>query len=109
MTNFKMYLDKGIKISFGSDCGVPFLKQGDNALELVMFVELGMSPMAAIVAATKTAAEAIGYGDKVGTIEEGKFADIIMVDGNPLDDISILSEVEKIKMVMKDGNVVITR
>ncbi|QPM67438.1 metal-dependent hydrolase family protein [Atribacter laminatus] len=107
--NFKMYLDKGIKISFGSDCGVPFLKQGDNALELVMFVELGMSPMAAIVAATKTAAEAIGYGDKVGTIEEGKFADIIMVDGNPLDDISILSEVEKIKMVMKDGNVVITR
>lgn len=107
--NFKMYLQKGIKISFGSDCGVPFLKQGDNAVELSMFVELGMSPMDAIVAATKTASKAIGIGDIVGTIEEGKLADIILVDGDPLQDISILSEEEKIKMVIKNGERVITR
>jgi imidazolonepropionase-like amidohydrolase len=107
--NFKMYLQKGIKISFGSDCGVPFLKQGDNAVELSVFVELGMSPMNAIIAATKTASEAIGIGDIVGTIEEGKLADIILVDGNPLQDISILSEEEKIKMVIKNGERVITR
>lgn len=107
--NFKMYMEKGIKISFGSDCGVPFLKQGDNAAELAVFVELGMSPNDAIVAATKTAAEAIGIEDKVGTLEAGKLADIILVDGNPLDDISILSRREKIKMVMKDGEVIVTR
>jgi imidazolonepropionase-like amidohydrolase len=107
--NFKMYLQKGIKISFGSDCGVPFLKQGDNAVELSVFVELGMSPMDAIVAATKTASEAIGIEDIVGTIEEGKLADIILVDGDPLQDISILSEEEKIKMVIKNGERVITR
>jgi imidazolonepropionase-like amidohydrolase len=107
--NFKMYLQKGIKISFGSDCGVPFLKQGDNAVELSVFVELGMSPMEAIVAATKTASEAIGIEDKVGTIQEGKLADIILIDGDPLQDISILSKEEKIKMVIKNGETVITR
>ena len=107
--NFKMYLQKGIKISFGSDCGVPFLKQGDNAVELSVFVELGMSPMQAIVAATKTASEAIGIEDKVGTLEEGKLADIILVDGDPLQDISILSEEQKIKMVIKDGERIIAR
>lgn len=107
--NFKKYVDKGIKISFGSDCGVPFLKQGDNAAELAVLVELGMSPKDVIVAATKTASEAIGIQDKVGTLEVGKLADVIIVDGNPLDDISILSQKEKIKMVMKDGEIIVTR
>ena len=65
--NFKMYLEKGVKISFGSDAGVPFIRQGyDNVGELRMFVELGMSTMDAIIAATKTAAEAIGIEDKDG-------------------------------------------
>jgi len=65
--------------------------------------------MDAIVAATRTAAEAIGIDDKVGTIEEGKIADIILVDGDPLQDISLLSTEKKIKMVMKEGEIVITR
>ncbi len=107
--NFKMYIDKGVKISFGSDSGVPFIRQGDNAGELRMFVELGMSPMGAIIAATKTAAEAIGIEDKTGTLEEGKMADIILIDGDPLQDISLLGTEEKIKMVMKEGEIVITR
>lgn len=108
--NFKMYLEKGVKISFGSDAGVPFIRQGyDNAGELIMFVELGMSTMDAIIAATKTAAEAIGIEDKAGTIEEGKIADIILIDGDPLQDIGLLSTENKIKMVMKEGEIIITR
>jgi imidazolonepropionase-like amidohydrolase len=107
--NFKMYLEKGVKISFGSDAGVPFIRQGDNAGELSMFVELGMSTMDAIIAATKTAAEAIGIEDKVGTIEEGKIADIILIDGDPLQDIGLLGTENKIKMVMKEGEIIITR
>jgi imidazolonepropionase-like amidohydrolase len=107
--NFKMYLEKGVKISFGSDAGVPFIRQGDNAGELSMFVELGMSTMDAIIAATKTAAEAIGIEDKAGTIEEGKIADIILIDGDPLQDIGLLGTENKIKMVMKEGEIIITR
>jgi imidazolonepropionase-like amidohydrolase len=107
--NFKMYLEKGVKISFGSDAGVPFIRQGDNAGELSMFVELGMSTMDAIIAATKTAAEAIGIENKAGTIEEGKIADIILIDGDPLQDIGLLSTENKIKMVMKEGEIIITR
>lgn len=107
--NFKMYLDKGIKISCGSDAGVPFVPQGDNMRELKMFVELGMSTMDAIITATKTAAEAIGIEDEVGTIEKGKLADIVLVDGNPLKNIDLLSTEEKIKMVMKNGDIVISR
>jgi imidazolonepropionase-like amidohydrolase len=107
--NFKMYMDKGVKISFGSDSGVPFIRQGDNAGELKMFVELGMSTMQAIVAATKTAAEAIGIENITGTLEKGKSADVILVDGDPLQDISLLSTEDKIKMVMKEGEIVITR
>jgi imidazolonepropionase-like amidohydrolase len=74
-----------------------------------MFVELGMSTMDAIIAATKTAAEAIGIEDKVGTIEEGKIADIILIDGDPLQDIGLLGTENKIKMVMKEGEIIITR
>jgi imidazolonepropionase-like amidohydrolase len=107
--NFKMYIEKGVKISFGSDAGVPFIKQGGNAEELSVFVELGMTPMQAIVAGTRTAAEAIGIVDQVGTLEEGKLADVILVDGDPLQNIDILHEESKIKLVMKEGEIVITR
>jgi imidazolonepropionase-like amidohydrolase len=107
--NFKMLLKKGVKISLGSDAGVPYIRQGDNARELSVFVELGMSPMEAIVAATKTAAEAIGVSDKVGTLEKGKIADIIIIDGSPLENIDVLHEENKIQMVMKEGKIVITR
>ena len=107
--NFGMLLEKGVKISFGSDTGVPYIQHGNNARELSMFVELGMEPMQAIIAATKTAAEAIGIDNMVGTIEAGKIADIIVVEGDPLEDINILHEENRIKLVMKEGVVVITR
>ncbi len=107
--NFKMYLNKGVKVSFGSDAGVSYLRQGDNAKELETFVELGMSNMDAIVAATKTSAEDIGIDNITGTIENGKMADIILIDGDPLQDIGVLGKEDKIKMVMKEGEIVITR
>lgn len=107
--NFKMLLEKGVKISLGSDAGVPYIRQGDNMREMAVLVELGMSPMDAIVAATRTAAEAIGILDVVGTIEEGKVADIILVNGDPLETISILSEEDKIAMVMKEGRIFVNR
>lgn len=107
--NFRKLIETGVKISFGSDAGVPYIRQGDNAGELAMFVELGMKPMDAIIAATKTAAEAVGLGNDVGTIEEGKIADIILVDGDPVKNIRIFREEDKIKMVMKEGQIVVTR
>ena len=107
--NFPMLIEKGVKISLGSDAGVPYIRQGDNAGELSMFVELGMTPMDAIVAATKTAAEAVRLQNEVGSIEKGKIADIILVDGDPLDNIDILHEEDRIKMVIKAGSVIITR
>ena len=68
-----------------------------------------MSPMDAIIAATRTAAEAIGVADRVGTMEEGKMADVILIDGSPLENIDLLHDVDKIKMVMKEGKIIITR
>jgi imidazolonepropionase-like amidohydrolase len=69
-------------------------------------VKAGMSPMEALVSATKVSAEALGIEDLVGSIETDKFADLLVVDPNPLEDISVLRERSNIKMVMKDGEVV---
>jgi imidazolonepropionase-like amidohydrolase len=68
-----------------------------------MLVEAGMSEMEAILAATKVASECVGLEDKIGTLEKGKFADLIAVKGDPLLDISILKDV---RFVMKEGEVI---
>jgi len=106
---FKMILEKGVKISFSSDMGCPYLYHGENARELASCVELGMTPMEAIISATKTAAHAIGLEDQIGTIETGKIGDIILVDGDPLKDMNILHMEGKIIMVMKEGKIITTR
>jgi imidazolonepropionase-like amidohydrolase len=71
--------------------------------ELELLVEAGLSPMEAIVSATRIAAETLGLGNQVGTIEKGKLADLTVVEGDPLKDITILQKKEKIVAVMKDG------
>ena len=106
---FEMILKKGVKISFATDSGLPYMCHGDNAKELSSMVELGMSSMEAILTATKNASEAIGLEDKIGTIEKGKLADILIVEGNPLDDIKILESEENIKLVMKEGRIYVRR
>ncbi len=91
--------DYGVKIAFGTDSGVS--AHGDNAKEFVYMVEAGMPAMAAIQSATVTSAELLG-NDQIGVIAEGKLADIIAVDGNPAEDITLL---QNIQFVMKDGKI----
>jgi imidazolonepropionase-like amidohydrolase len=106
---FQMIRDKGITISCGTDASVPHFRNGENARELVVCVDLGMTPMEAIISATKTAATTVGLGDQVGTIEKGKLADILIIDGDPLADIGILCMEDNIKYVFKGGQVAISR
>lgn len=90
----------GVKIASGSDAGVTV--HGNNARELEFYVEYGMTPEDALVTATINAAELLGKQSELGTIEQGKLADLIAVNGNPLDDISVLKNVA---VVVKDGKV----
>jgi imidazolonepropionase-like amidohydrolase len=77
---------------------------GDNAQEFDGLIELvGMTPMEAIIAATKTGAECCGLEGQLGTIEVGKLADILVVNGDPVENINILKDIQKIQIVMKDG------
>ncbi|MCC2248484.1 amidohydrolase family protein [Virgibacillus sp. AGTR] len=93
----------GVKIAMGTDAGV--MKHGTNLRELGLMVDVGMSPMEAIVASTKTAAECLGWEEKVGTIETGKLADVIVVKGNPLEDIYSLATNETVQVVIKNGEI----
>jgi imidazolonepropionase-like amidohydrolase len=88
----------GVKIAFGTDAGV--FKHGKNWMEFVYMIEAGMKPMDAIKAATINAADLLGMKDQVGSIEVGKFADIVAVDGDPLTDSQVFG---KVVFVMKDG------
>lgn len=96
----------GVPIAMGTDAGGPFNRHGENADELLLMVEGGLSPMAAIVAATKTAAQCVGMAKRVGTIEVGKWADLLVVRGDPLQDIGVLARPEMISLVMKGGRAV---
>ena len=98
----------GIQIAMGTDC-LDDVSHGKNAKELEYMVQYGMNPMQAIVAATKTSAQVCRIADKVGTIENGKLADVLVVDGNPLDDITVLQNQEKLLMVMKEGKTYVDR
>ena len=109
LESFDRAYKAGVKIAMGTDAGTPFNRQGENAIEVDLMVRAGMSTMDAIVATTKTAAELLQWGDKTGTLEAGKWADIILVDGNPLDNVGILRQPDKISLVMKGGIVAASR
>ena len=93
----------GVKIAMGTDAGV--FKHGTNLRELGLMVDAGMTPMDSIIASTKTAAECLGWEDKVGTLENGKLADLVIVKGNPLEDIYSLANNDTIQVVIKDGKI----
>jgi imidazolonepropionase-like amidohydrolase len=101
----------GVKIAVGTDfCGPDLIPHGENAVELEILVkQLGMTPMEAIIAATKVGAEALGLSSEIGTLEQGKTADLLIVNGNPLDDITLLQDLQQLLIVMKAGRVVIDR
>lgn len=96
--NFSKAYKKGVKIAFGTDAGV--FPHGDNAKEFGYMVEAGMPAIEALLCAMQTNANILGMGDKIGSVEAGKLADIVAVDGNPTVDIKTMLTV---KFVMKDG------
>jgi imidazolonepropionase-like amidohydrolase len=102
----RMSHDMGVKVAFGTDCGTPFNRPGGNAYELELMTECGFTPAEALVSATKIAAEACGLSDTIGTLAEGKIADVIVVQGNPLDDIKQMQDLARITWVVKGGSVV---
>jgi imidazolonepropionase-like amidohydrolase len=85
----------------GTDAAVA--PHGQNLRELEHLVSLGMTPGDAIVAGTRTAAELLGLGEQVGTVEQGKLADLVLCDGDPLADISLLGKPENVVAVVQDG------
>ena len=105
---FPKYLEMGLKVVGGSDGSGPGVgrRPGEGALELELMVSYGMSPTQAISANTKMGAHAMGMAEDFGTLEAGKLADLIVVDGDPLSDIRILQDRERIQLVMKGGEVV---
>ncbi len=100
--NFPKAIKKGVKIALGTDAGGFDWKKLNEAKEFEYYVQYGMTPMQAIRSGTSVPAELLGWSDKVGTIEAGKWADIVAVGGDPLKDIT---EVENVKFVMKGGTV----
>jgi imidazolonepropionase-like amidohydrolase len=90
----------GVKIAFGTDAGV--YPHGWNAKQFAHMIRWGLTPMQAIQAATVNAADLLGWSDRVGRIAPGLYADLIAVDGDPLQDISSL---ERVRFVMKGGRV----
>jgi imidazolonepropionase-like amidohydrolase len=104
--NFQTYRTYGLTIATGSDGPRASSLPGTSALELQLLVDAGMTPMQAIQAATKHAAEVLDMGDRIGTVEAGKLADLIVIDRDPLEDITVLQDWQRIQMVMKGGEIV---
>ncbi len=99
---FQKALKKGAKIALGTDAGGFDWRELNQAKEFAYYVDYGMTPMQAIRSGTVVPAELLGWGDKLGTIEAGKWADLVAVSGDPLKDIT---ELERVKFVMKGGTV----
>lgn len=104
--NFQKLYRAGVKIALGTDTNVQ-PNMGENALELEVYVQLGMTPMEAILSATRHAAEAIGMGKEIGTLDPGKSADLIAVRGNVLENVSLLREKANIELVMREGELLV--
>jgi imidazolonepropionase-like amidohydrolase len=100
--NLKKAVQAGVKVVAGTDAGTPFNYHGESAYELECLVANGLSPMQAIHAATRVAAEALKLQD-IGVLGIGKVADFIAVEGDPLKDITLLQDHGRIKMVVKAG------
>ena len=101
--SFRKAHKAGVKIAMGTDAGTPLNYHNKTYRELELMVENGMTPMEAVVAATKTSAELLRVEDKYGTLEKGKMADLIVLSENPLENIGTLGHVEH---VIKEGKIV---
>ncbi|HAG98150.1 MAG TPA: amidohydrolase family protein [Ktedonobacter sp.] len=99
--SFRMAVEAGVKIAMGTDSGVG--RHGENGKELLLMVKNGMTPMQAIQASTAEAAQLLHLKDELGTLEVGKLADVIIVDGDVLNDIASIANPANVKLVLKDG------
>jgi imidazolonepropionase-like amidohydrolase len=102
--SFPKALAAGVKIAMGTDAGG--FGHGRNAAELAHMVEAGMTPMQAIVAATRMGAQCMGLGDEVGVLREGMLADLLVLDGDPLADVRLLEDRARLRLILKDGTVI---
>ena len=100
--NFRRCLEENIPIAFGTDSGTPFNFHGKQTYEFQLMCENGMTPAQAITAATKTASQLMRKWDDIGSIEAGKFADVVAFDGDPMEDITAMT---RCCFVMKGGEV----
>jgi imidazolonepropionase-like amidohydrolase len=101
--SFRQAMQAGVKIALGTDGGG--FGHGENSGELKYLVEAGMTPMQALTSATQMGACCMGMGDEIGTLHPGKLADFLVVDGNPLDDVRILEDHDRLKLIVKEGKV----
>ncbi len=99
--SFPKALAAGVRMAMGTDLGS--FGRGENAGELAYMTAAGMTPMQAIVAATRMGAECMGLGGEVGEIRPGLFADLLVIDGDPLDDVAMLQDATRIQLVMQGG------
>lgn len=102
----KPYIAAGGQVAMGTDCGCYPMLYSDGPDELILYKELGLTPFQIIQAGTINGAKAIGIEDKTGTLEKGKWADIIVLDGNPLEDLTAL---KRVIMVVLEGDIVVDK
>ena len=101
MQAFRAAVSAGVHIALGTDSGVG--EHGSNARELALMVEGGMTPMQALLAATATPARLLGLHDRLGSLEAGKLADVVAVQGDPLADIALVADPARVRVVVKNG------
>ncbi len=104
--SFRGAMQRGVPIALGTDAGTPFNHHGENAQELERMVAFGMAPMEAIMTSTSAAARLLGLEQDIGAIAEGKQADLLFVEGNPLRNIGVLLQRERVAGVMQRGRFV---
>jgi imidazolonepropionase-like amidohydrolase len=105
----RLAASSGVRLFLGTDTSgvLPF---GRHAWELELLVSLlDVSPMRALQIGTRDAAQALGLGDRTGVLEAGRWADVLVVDGDPLADVRLLQAPERIRAVFRDGRLVVDR
>jgi imidazolonepropionase-like amidohydrolase len=95
--------EAGVIIGMGTDAGTPYNAHGQNLQELKLLVDAGFTPTESLIAATKTAAEVIGMNNDLGMLETGRLADLVVCDGDPTKDVSLLTDPANIKMIYLAG------
>ena len=106
---FKRAHKAGVKLAMGTDTGVPFTDHGNNLDEVVYLVEMGLSPLAGALGNDHRCSEAATMDDRIGSLEAGKLADFVVIDGDPLADIRILQDKSRILTVAIGGKTMVER